>query len=189
MLNSSTRHLSESADRLFRFVPRRSAQRLYRILESSVRRVLKIQADTAATPERTPVGSTVRENVPPAAPVLQRLPGSRIRPDDAQVREWKGTWVRGAESRWAGTSVLANPHKPGSPRAAAWRAGWHWADRQPDRRQPRLVRFAHPQRRRTDQSSRLVRSAQAGAVGVSMLTIAGWLWQMRRKRARRDSGV
>jgi hypothetical protein len=80
--------------------------------------------------------------------------------------------------------LLLNPHEPGSSRAAAWRAGWHWAEDQPDRRHPDLVRFAHPHRRRADRSSRLVRSAQAGAVGLSMLTIAAWLWQIRRHKPR-----
>jgi hypothetical protein len=53
------------------------------------------------------------------------------------------------------------------------------------------VRFAHPHRRRADRSSRLVRSAQAGAVGLSMVSIAVWLWQIRRQRTRKEqkSGV
>lgn len=190
MLNSPTGHRSDSTSRLLRFVPTRSARRLYRIVGSSVSRLLGSPADTVANSERSAdherpaPGETVTHGGP-----VQRAPGGRTRPDDAQVREWKGSWVSGAEGRWAGTSLLANPYKPGSSRAAAWRAGWHWADLQPDRRQPRPVRFAHPLRRRTDSSSRLVRSAQAGAVGLSVLTIAGWLWQMRRQRARRGSGA
>jgi hypothetical protein len=192
MSNSPAEHGSASADRLSRFAPRRSARRLYRVLEFCLRRFLKRPADTAAIPERTPAdleGSAIGEPVTSVRPVLHRLSGDRIRPDDAQVREWKRAWVRGAEGRWAGTSLLVNPHNPGSSRAAAWRAGWHWAEGQADRRQPGLVRFAHPHRRRADGSSRLVRSAQAGAVGLSMLTIAAWLWQIRRKRTRDGRGV
>jgi hypothetical protein len=33
----------------------------------------------------------------------------------------------------------------------------------------------------------MVRSAQAGAVGLSVLTIAGWLWQIRRQKTRKDA--
>jgi hypothetical protein len=189
MLNSPAERRSDSAGGLFRFVPTQSARRLYRILESSVRRYLSGSADTAATKGRTPEGgngSATGDPVTGVRPVPQRLSGDRARPDDAQVREWKRRWVSGAEARWAGTSLLLNPHEPGSSRAAAWRAGWHWAEDQPDRRHPDLVRFAHPHRRRADRSSRLVRGAQAGAVGLSMLTIAAWLWQIRRHKPRSD---
>jgi hypothetical protein len=186
MLNSVMGQRSDSANRPSRLVPTRSARRLYRILESSVQRLLKSPADTTATPARTDGtdGSARGEHASVVRPVLQRLSGDRTPPDDAKVREWKRTWISGAESRWAGTSLLLNPHEPGSSRAAAWRAGWHWAEDQPDRRHPDLVRFAHPHRRRADRSSRLVRSAQAGAVGLSMLTIAAWVWQIRRHKPR-----
>jgi hypothetical protein len=187
MLNSRMGERSDSANRpLSALVPTRSARRLYRILESSVLRLLKSSANTSALPARTDSAgrSSRAEPASVVRPVLQRLSGDRTPPDDAKVREWKRTWISGAESRWAGTSLLLNPHDPGSSRAAAWRAGWHWAEDQPDRRHPDVVRFAHPHRRRADRSSRLVRSAQAGAVGLSVLTIAAWLWQIRRKKPR-----
>ena len=156
------------------------------LFASFVRRWIKPAVGAAPAQEETsaPEESTIAETAA-AAPVPPRAPAGKVQPNDAQVREWKGSWVRGAESRWSGASLLANPHKPGSSRAAAWRAGWHWADRQPDRRQPDVVRFAHAHRRRTDKSSHLVRRAQAGAVGLSVLTIAGWLWQIRRQKTRR----
>jgi hypothetical protein len=152
---------------------------MYRAFVSLARRLVRITGNgsTTETAELAEAQSSAS-----AAPVV-RTPGtSRPEPPDVHVQQWKGAWVSGAESRWAGASVLANPHKGGTTRAAAWRAGWHWADRQPDRRQPDNVRFAHAHRRRTDRASPLVRRAQAGAVGLSMLTIAGWLWQIRRQR-------
>jgi hypothetical protein len=190
MLNSLMRHRSDSADWTSRLVPTRSARRLYRLLESSVRRYLNRRADTPAISGRTlegSDGSAVGESAIGSRPLPQRPSADRAMPDDAQVREWKRTWVSGAEARWAGTSLLLNPHEPGSSRAAAWRAGWHWAEDQPDRRHPDLVRFAHPHRRRADRTSRLVRGAQAGAVGLSMLTVAAWLWQIRRHKPRNDA--
>lgn len=101
--------------------------------------------------------------------------------DEAQVRAWKRAWVSGAEARWAGTASTSNPNEAGSAPAAAWTAGWHWAEQQPDRREPSRVRFAHPGRRSSDNASPLRRSARAGAVGLSMLAVAAWLWQMRRR--------
>jgi hypothetical protein len=184
MLNSSAERRSNSPGGLLRFVPTRSARRLYRILGSSVQRLLTTRPVAGAIPGRTSDASGSGEPATGVKPVPQKQSGDRARPDDAQVREWKRTWVTGAESRWAGTSLLLNPYEPGSFRAAAWRAGWHWAEDQPDRRHPDVVRFAHAHRRRTDRSSRLVRSAQAGAVGLSMLTIAAWVWQIRRHKPR-----
>ena len=114
--------------------------------------------------------------------LLGRLKRRQAVAGDMVVREWKQSWVKGAQSRWSGVSVSANPYPSGSFRAAAWMAGWRWADQQPDRRQPNVVRFAHPERRVTDTRSRLMRGAQAGAVGLSVMTLIGWLWQMRRRR-------
>jgi hypothetical protein len=90
--------------------------------------------------------------------------------------------VAGAQARWSGAAFVKNPHEPRSSAAAAWGAGWRWAEQQPDRRRPEVVRFAHPYRRSTDTPTRVIRSARAGAVGLSVLTLAGWLWQIRRKR-------
>ena len=159
---------------------------MFDALGALVRRLMKSTVEPASTAEPTSVplsGSTDTE----AALSQPARPGTAaevVQPSDAQVREWKGSWVSGAESRWSGASLLANPHKAASSRAAAWRAGWHWADRQPDRRESTSVRFAHAHRRRADRTSLLVRRTQAGAVGLSVLTIAGWLWQIRRQKAR-----
>jgi hypothetical protein len=184
MLNSHMRQRSDSAGWASRLVPTRSARRLYRILGSSVQRLLTSRADAGGSSGGTSDAAASGEPASDGKPVTQKQSGARARPDDAQVREWKRTWVSGAEARWAGTSLLLNPHESGSFRAAAWRAGWHWAEAQPDRRHPEVVRFAHPHRRRTDRTARLVRSAQAGAVGLSMLTIAAWVWQIRRHKPR-----
>src|SRR5215210_2195970 len=95
------------ADRPFAIAPRRTASRIYRVVHSSVRRLLNIKADTpASTPPRTPVDterSTTSETVTSMGSVGRSLPGDHTRLDDAQVREWKGTWVKGADGRWAGT--------------------------------------------------------------------------------------
>jgi hypothetical protein len=100
--------------------------------------------------------------------------------DDAYVIRWKRSWTAGAEARWQNTPQIKNPHPAGSKMANAWRAGWGWADQQPDRRTP-TVRFAVPQRRAGDRASTLRRSARAGAVGLSAIAVAGWLWRNRRR--------
>jgi hypothetical protein len=153
---------------------------MYRVFGSFARRLIKVRAlspvssDVSAAETATAVASN--------PPIARASPAGHPEPADEHVQQWKGTWVDGAESRWAGTTVLANPYKAGSTRAAAWRAGWHWADRQPDRREPANVRFAHGHRRRTDGSSLLVRRTHAGAVGLSVLAVAGWMWEIRRQR-------
>lgn len=101
--------------------------------------------------------------------------------DDERVRTWKRAWITGAEARWSGASPTRNPHRAGSAPAAAWRAGWHWADQQPDRRDPSHVRFAHPRRRATDHASVFAWSMRAGVVGLSVLAFVGCLWQSRRR--------
>jgi hypothetical protein len=101
--------------------------------------------------------------------------------DDTYVTRWKQTWAGGAEARWRGRAGTDNPHPPDSAFATAWSAGWRWADQQPDRRKPSSVRFAVPQRRAADRVSPLRRSARAGAVGLSVVAVAGWLWQTQRR--------
>ena len=188
MLNSPAEPNPEPDERPFRLAPGRSARHIYDVLDASVRRLLKLEDHNGGIHSRAGSARTGGMTAASSEHPLRSSLRYRSQPDEARVREWKRTWVSGAESRWAGRSLLANPHKPGSSRATAWRAGWHWADGQPDRRRPGQVRFAHPHRRSTDASSRLVRRAQAGAVGVSMLTIAGWLWHIRRQRPRTHSG-
>ena len=125
-------------DGLFRSVPERGGRLLYRAVRSPGH-----FSTTAVTPRGRPgnASDTAQSAVNETAPVtpspphrpLHRAPAEHAQPDDAQVRLWKRTWVSGAESQWAGISLLANPHKDDSSRAAAWRAGWHWAESQPDR--------------------------------------------------------
>src|SRR5215210_7964692 len=133
-------HRLGPVDRVIGAGPGQTARRIYRVVGSSVRRFLNIRADTPANSPLGTAGSPAGEDVTSVQPAERSLPRDPARLDDAQVREWKGTWVKGAEGRWAGTSLLANPYRQGSLRAAAWRAGWHWADRQPDRRQAHPVR-------------------------------------------------
>jgi hypothetical protein len=111
---------------------------------------------------------------------------SRTDSQGHRVQTWKEAWAGGARARWSGTGFIHNPHEPRSPSAAAWAAGWRWAEQQPDRRRSDVVRLAHPYRRSTDTPARVIRTARAGAVGLSVLTLAGWLWQMRRKRRMRE---
>jgi hypothetical protein len=98
---------------------------------------------------------------------------------DARVDEWKDAWRAGAQARWSGAPVHHNPHDERSPRRSAWAAGWQWASRQPDRRAGREVRFAHPSRRISDSSAVMMRR---GAVGLSVLTMLGWLWRARGRQ-------
>lgn len=112
---------------------------------------------------------------------LHRFSRPKVSTGDELVRNWKDAWLKGAQARWSGTSSMTNPYQVNSAQAAAWRAGWRWAEGQPDRRQPTPQRLAHPLRRSTDRTARLIRGAQAGAVGVSVVTLLGWLWQMQRR--------
>jgi hypothetical protein len=105
-------------------------------------------------------------------------------PDDRVVRQWKECWAEGAHARWSDPLRPKNPYASGTRRAAAWDAGWNWAERQPDRRRGQTS-LAHPRRRRTDTIPRLVRGARAGALGLSVLTVFGGLWRIRRGRHRR----
>jgi hypothetical protein len=106
---------------------------------------------------------------------------------DDPVQLWKSTWRLGAEARWHGVPLSANPYQDedGSAPAKAWRSGWHWAEQQPDRRRAARVRLAHPHRRSGDVESAplaVARAAQTVSVGVSAVVVAAWLWQSRRKR-------
>ena len=103
------------------------------------------------------------------------------------VQLWKSTWRLGAEARWRGVPLSANPyvHEGGSGPAKAWGAGWNWGGQQPDRRGGAHIRLAHPLRRNSDGESApfaVARSARTASVGVSTLVVAAWLWQTRRKR-------
>jgi hypothetical protein len=116
--------------------------------------------------------------------LLQRIVPARWRrrstSDDVQVRKWKAAWSAGAQARWRGAPRHSTLNDSRSPAAAAWDAGWLWADRQPDRRVASRPRLAHPLRRDTDSPARLI--GRAGALGVSTFMLARWLWRARRKR-------
>ena len=103
---------------------------------------------------------------------------------DKQVRGWRKHWERGAAARWSGASTGINPYGSGSSRASAWSAGWRWAEHHVNRRQPDACRLAHSYRRSSDTLVRLVRGANARAVGVSALTMIAAVWEIRRRRAR-----
>lgn len=138
----------------------------------------------ADRPERAgePAGAAVPQTSNVRKSLLSWLwPRAAAMDDDAFVIRWKRVWASGANARWAGVPESRNPHEAGSAFASAWKAGWLWGDRQPDRREPSVVRFAVPLRRATDSVSPLRRSARAGAVGLSVIAVAGWLWQTRRR--------
>lgn len=111
----------------------------------------------------------------------------RFRPSgaDRRLHDWQENWRRGADAKWSGGAHAVNPHPAGSDRAAAWMAGWDWAERQPNRRETTQLRLAHPHRRSTDTLPQLViRHARAGAIGISAVTLLGGLWAIRRRRSR-----
>ena len=123
--------------------------------------------------------------LPLSGSVVDRLKRVGSPNADKQIRDWKKHWQQGARARWSRTSPgNTNPHSSGSTPAAAWSAGWNWAERNPDRRDPQPARLAHPHRRTTDTLPRLLRHAKAGAVGVSLLTVFVGLWEIRRRRTR-----
>ena len=105
---------------------------------------------------------------------------------ERRIREWKDSWRQGAEAKWSGTSSEAKPTATVSATAGAWMAGWTWAERHQDRRQPKAFGLAHPHRRSTDTLPELMRHAKAGVVGVSALTLLAGLWEIRRRRGRVD---
>ena len=116
--------------------------------------------------------------------VMDRLRSIAGQSSDERVRGWRKHWERGADARWSGTSTGVNPYPSGSSRASAWSAGWSWAAHHDDRRTPDSSRLAHPYRRSSDTLVRLVRRANAGAFGVSALTMIAAVWEIRRRRAR-----
>jgi hypothetical protein len=122
----------------------------------------------------------------PGTPLSLLRSLGRFRPSraDQRLHDWQENWRRGAEARWSSQSTV-NPHPAGSDRAAAWIAGWDWAERRPNRRETTQSRLAHPHRRSTDTLPQLVvRHARAGAIGISAVTLLGGLWAIRRRRSR-----
>ena len=95
-----------------------------------------------------------------------------------RVRQWKASWVAGAQANWSRVPDRANPYRFGSDEEKAWFAGWAWAQRNPDRRRADVIRFAHPRRRKTDTLSRLVRRGTSTA-GITALTLIAALWRRR----------
>lgn len=95
-----------------------------------------------------------------------RRPGRDVDPD-ANFKIWKAAWVEGAKARWAGVSsgarLRALPFA-----SAAWEAGWHWAEQNPDRRKGSVLRLAHRRRRATDSTSLFPRVMQMGALGLAL---------------------
>lgn len=73
------------------------------------------------------------------------------RRDDKYIRAWKRAWTEGCEARWSGSDREDGPPDASGPEHDAWRAGWLWADTQPDRRDAsRLTSRAHARRRSSD---------------------------------------
>ena len=118
----------------------------------------------SADADRPPVNESI--GTLPMGGYLRRIASQN---SDRQVRIWRTRWERGADARWSGTATGHNPYPAGSLRASAWSAGWSWAEHHVNRRKPEASRLAHPYRRSSDTLVRLVRRANANAVGVSAL--------------------
>jgi hypothetical protein len=103
---------------------------------------------------------------------------------DAIVAAWKAAWRDGAKAAWSSARLSSNPHTT-EPNRTAWAAGWRWAERNPDRRQPRVERLAHPHRRETDSQVSMIlrRAAKIGATGVVVYaaTTAVRRWMRHRQ--------
>jgi hypothetical protein len=104
---------------------------------------------------------------------------------DALVDAWKVAWTDGCHRRWQGASRDEVPYKSGAQRDA-WHAGWQWADRHPDRRDPSRT-WPAGDRRRPDPTVRLTRVATRGAAGLTILAAARWLWHRRTDRREQAS--
>jgi hypothetical protein len=100
---------------------------------------------------------------------------------DTFVETWKKAWIAGAQARWRNAPV-ANPF-PADPSRAAWNAGHTWAGDNPDRRRNNHARLAHPLRRSTDPSLRIMRTIEMGALGLGAVAAARWLWRRRRHQS------
>lgn len=102
---------------------------------------------------------------------------------DVMVAMWKAAWVKGANAAWSPGRLRVNPYPPGVQRSA-WDAGWEWAGRNPDRRDNRTMRLAHPHRRYTDSTipTSVRRAVRLGATGVTIYAISRALrrWVARR---------
>jgi hypothetical protein len=101
----------------------------------------------------------------------------RVRDQDAFVQLWKDAWVQGCETAWAGHQA-AVPAGLSEPQRAAWRAGWTWAQTQPDRR--RSTSQIWPRNGRRSADARLVRAAKGGAAGLVVFAATRWLMGQSR---------
>ena len=137
---------------------------------------------SAAASERTDDSPRGRWIAAIVRRVVRRTRKQSVADPDSQVQMWKASWVAGAHARWAGRPSHANPYEARSARSDAWTAGWRWAEGQPDRRSATRVRLAHPRRRTTDKGLSQMRTLQAGAIGISGLMLARWLWQTRNDK-------
>ncbi len=93
---------------------------------------------------------------------------------------WKKAWVQGCESAWAGRPAGV-PSGLSEQQRAAWRAGWTWAQTQPDRRRATSQIWLRNGRRSAD--ARLVRAAKGGAAGLVVYAATRWLMGKTRTAA------
>jgi hypothetical protein len=117
-------------------------------------------------------------------PWRRRLDAADPNPDVA-VAAWKTAWLEGAHAAWSPQRVYNNPYAHGAERSA-WDAGWRWAGRNPDRRDKRNERLAHPHRRVGDSTlgPSLRRAAAVGATGVTIYAISRLVRRLSRGSAR-----
>jgi hypothetical protein len=96
------------------------------------------------------------------------------------VETWKAAWTEGCEAAWHGTAIGAVPYRRGR-RRDAWHAGWHWATTNPGPRSDNGAGVDTRIYRRGEDPA--LRAAAGGAVGLTVVAAARWLWRARRKTA------
>lgn len=117
------------------------------------------------------------------AVIVGRIAGNwrqrqRVRDQDAFVRLWKEAWVEGCETAWAARPASV-PAGLSESQRAAWKAGWTWAQTQPDRRRATSQVWLRNGRRSAD--ARLVRAAKGGAAGLVVFAATKWLMAKTRR--------
>jgi hypothetical protein len=101
---------------------------------------------------------------------------------DTYIDAWKAAWTEGCRAAWKGEPSTSAPYRS-APRREAWDAGWNWAQTHPDRRDPGRNVATGARRRVADLRPHLVRAAQGGAVGLTLVAVVRWLSSSRRRSA------
>jgi hypothetical protein len=96
------------------------------------------------------------------------------------VETWKAAWTEGCEAAWQGIAIGAVPYRRGR-RRDAWHAGWHWATTNPGPGPGNGGAIDTRIYRPGEDPRPVVRAAARGAVGLTVVAAARWLWRSRRK--------